>query len=292
VIYDVLQVTTFRYTAPVTSARHVLRLRPADGPGQRVVAHALTLEPAASARRQAVDFFGNATEFVDLDTVHRELVVRARSRVTVQRRASLLGLVAGPWGEVAEAALAEPSLRASAPAHFLFPTGLTRADDALRAYALHSFLPGRPMDAAARELCQRLKRDMAYAPGSTHVRTTALEAFQQKRGVCQDLAHVMIAGLRALGLPAAYVSGYLRTLPPPGKPRLQGADATHAWVDVWCGPQVGWLAYDPTNGIAVGDDHIVLATGRDYADVAPIDGIVVTSGGQDIDVKVDVLAVG
>ena len=142
------------------------------------------------------------------------------------------------------------------------------------------------------ELMHRIRNDFKYDPKATVVSTPLEEVFEKRHGVCQDFAHVMIAGLRGLGLPAAYVSGYLRTIPPPGKPRLQGADATHAWVSLWCGEQLGWIGFDPTNDVLVENDHIVLAMGRDFSDVSPVDGIIVGSRRQKLSVKVDVLPVG
>jgi transglutaminase-like putative cysteine protease len=136
---------------------------------------------------------------------------------------------------------------------------------------------------------QRINRDFAYDAKATEISTPLLEVFEKRRGVCQDFAHVMIAGLRGLGLPAAYVSGYLRTTPPPGRPRLQGADATHAWVSVWCGSDLGWLGFDPTNDLVIGNDHVVLAVGRDYTDVSPVDGVIVGSRKQKLAVAVDVI---
>jgi transglutaminase-like putative cysteine protease len=137
----------------------------------------------------------------------------------------------------------------------------------------------------------RIKSDFRYDPTATAVSTPLTEAFTKRGGVCQDFAHIMIAGLRGLGIPARYVSGYIRTIPPPGKPRLEGADASHAWVSVWCGVEFGWLDLDPTNGIHVGNDHIVVAIGRDYADVSPIDGMIHGSGGQKLVVTVDVIPI-
>ena len=137
----------------------------------------------------------------------------------------------------------------------------------------------------------RIRTDFKYDPKATVISTPLREVFEKRHGVCQDFAHIMIAGLRGLGLPAAYVSGYLRTIPPPGKPRLQGADATHAWVSLWCGPKTGWIGFDPTNDILVATDHIVLAIGRDFSDVSPVDGVIVGSRKQKLAVAVDVLLV-
>jgi transglutaminase-like putative cysteine protease len=141
------------------------------------------------------------------------------------------------------------------------------------------------------DLSRRIKRDFAYDPRATLVSTPLATAFARRRGVCQDFAHVMIAGLRGLGLPAAYVSGYIHTRPPPGGPKLQGADATHAWVSVWCGPGLGWIGLDPTNAVAAADQHVILATGRDYSDISPVDGVLLGSGSQRLSVEVDMEAV-
>jgi transglutaminase-like putative cysteine protease len=154
-----------------------------------------------------------------------------------------------------------------------------------------SFAPGTGILAGSVDLMHRIRRDFKYDPKATVISTPLKEVFEKRHGVCQDFAHVMIAGLRGLGLPAAYVSGYLRTIPPPGKPRLQGADATHAWVSVWCGAELGWVGFDPTNDIMIENDHIVLAVGRDFSDVSPVDGIIAGSRKQKLGVAVDVLPV-
>ncbi|MBX9876397.1 MAG: transglutaminase family protein, partial [Beijerinckiaceae bacterium] len=159
-------------------------------------------------------------------------------------------------------------------------------------YARASFPALRPVLEAATELMGRIRADFTYDPEATEVSTPLEEAFRQRHGVCQDFAHVMIAGLRGLGLPAAYVSGYIRTVPPPGEKRLEGADASHAWVMLWCGPETGWIGLDPTNDLIVADDHIVTAFGRDYADVSPLDGVVIGPGSQKIGVAVDVIPIG
>jgi transglutaminase-like putative cysteine protease len=159
------------------------------------------------------------------------------------------------------------------------------------AYAAASFQPGGGILTGAVDLMHRIRNDFRYDPKATVISTPLKEVFEKRHGVCQDFAHVMIAGLRGLGLPAAYVSGYLRTYPPPGQPRLQGADATHAWVSVWCGADIGWIGFDPTNDLLVGNDHIILAVGRDFSDVSPVDGIIVGSRKQKLGVAVDVLPV-
>jgi transglutaminase-like putative cysteine protease len=177
------------------------------------------------------------------------------------------------------------------PAHFLFPSRMISLDPEISDYTRESFPPGRPILDASIELMNRLKSDMTYEIGATTVTTMPPMSFALRRGVCQDFAHIMISGLRGIGLAAAYVSGYLRTAPRADATRLQGADAMHAWALVWCESQVGWVGLDPTNAILASDEHIVLALGRDYTDVAPIDGVIVGSGGQRIDVGVSVTPV-
>ncbi|WP_304186456.1 transglutaminase family protein, partial [Phenylobacterium aquaticum] len=193
------------------------------------------------------------------------------------------------WEAVRTEAFASTSLDLASPVHFLYPTRMTALQPAITAFVAESFQPGRPVLEAAFDVARRIKAEFAYDPKSTEVSTPAIEAFTARHGVCQDFAHIMIAGLRGLGLPAAYVSGYLRTYAAPGKPRLEGADATHAWVSLWCGDATGWVGFDPTNALVVAEDHIVLAVGRDYADVAPIGGVVLGPGDQLIKVAVDVI---
>lgn len=288
-LYDLRHVTSYRYASAAPTARCVLRLAPIDGRGQRVLAHRLDIRPAPRSITQSLDFFGNGVAVALFDTPHAELEIEARSRVEVLRPPA--PAPTAPWEEVAAAALATPSLAAHAPAHGLYPSPLVRLAAEVTDYARDSFAPGRDAGAAGLDLARRIRADFRYSPETTDISTPLAEAFAARRGVCQDFAHIMIAGLRGLGVPARYVSGYIRTIPPPGKPRLEGADATHAWVDMWCGPQAGWLGFDPTNAIATHNDHIELAVGRDYSDVSPIYGVVLGSGAQELDVAVDVVPV-
>lgn len=286
-IYDIRHVTTYRYASPVTAARCTLRLAPEEGRGQRVLAHSVAVTPAPSSTLERRGFDGGRSAFVTIAEPHVELRIEARSRVEVRRPGQ--GVGAGPaWEAVREAAFAVGSLQASSPAHYLFPSRLVGLDEGVTAYAGATFGARRGILEGGIALMRRIREDFAFDPRATDVATPPATAFRRRRGVCQDFAHVMIAGLRGLGLPAAYVSGYIRTTPPPGRPRLQGADATHAWVSLWCGAETGWVALDPTNGIVVGDDHVVLATGRDYADVSPVDGVIVGGGAQAVQVEVDV----
>ena len=184
-----------------------------------------------------------------------------------------------------------PALGPESPIGYVFASPLVPVQQPVTAYASASFPPANGILAGAVDLMHRIRTEFKYDPKATVISTPLNEVFERRHGVCQDFAHVMIAGLRGLGLPAAYVSGYLRTIPPPGKPRLQGADATHAWVSLWCGPEIGWVGFDPTNDLLVENDHIVLAVGRDFSDVSPVDGIIVGSRKQKLAVAVDVLLV-
>lgn len=291
-IYDIRHLTTYAYGRPVPFARCILRVLPREGAGQRVIAAQLVVTPRAAERRDAVCFFGNRTTTLTIAKPHRELRIEMTSRVEVTRAAAPFPALTRHWEEVAELALRAQSLSADSPAQYLYPSRLAPTVAEITTYAQQSFPPRRPVFEAACELMGRVRRDFEYDPEATEVSTPIREAFAERHGVCQDFAHIMIAGLRGLGLPAAYVSGYLRTIPPAGQPRLEGADATHAWVMIWCGPETGWIGLDPTNDLIVGDDHIVTATGRDYADVSPLDGVLVGPGSQKLDVEVDVVPVG
>jgi transglutaminase-like putative cysteine protease len=285
-IYDIRQATTYHYASEVAYARHVLRLTPIDRPDQRVHAAALDVEPVPIGRREGHDFFGNRMTWIELDQPHDMLSVRVAARVAVKSEPPPDAEATPPWEDIRDAAFACLDLSPASPAHYLFPSRQVSLDPEIRAYAAESFLAGRPVLAAAVELMRRIKSDFVYEIGATTASTTPPMSFALRRGVCQDFAHIMISGMRGLGLPVAYVSGYLRT------GELAGADAMHAWALMWCGEGAGWHGLDPTNAIFAGDDHVVLAIGRDYADVAPIDGVIYASGGQQLEVSVSVTPVG
>ena len=290
--YAVRHVTTYRYGSSVTFAHCTLTLTPRSGPGQVVKDTALTITPKPVALARHRSFFGHEVATVQIDTPHRELKIEAASQIDVHRTplsSEVIGSTEESWTETAMAGRAWQGLEAEAPGHFLFPSALVPLVDPVTAYVRESFAPGRSALEAATEVMRRIFKDFRYAPEATQVSTPLIEAFERRHGVCQDYAHIMIAGLRGIGLPARYVSGYIRTIPPEGQQRLEGADATHAWIDVWCGADLGWVGCDPTNAILAGDDHIVLATGRDYADVAPVGGVLLGTSNQDIVVNVDVV---
>ncbi len=288
-IYALRHRTTYTYEDPVSYARCVLRLTPQSSATQAVLRSAVTVTPRPSSRIEGLGPFGEKTLTVVIDRPHRELVIEANSRVDVHAPEVGDPASSPPWDLVRDRSYETVALGPEGPAAYLYPTRRTPITPAITDYARTSFRHERPIVEAAAELMTRMRADFTYDPEATNVSTPAPEAFAARHGVCQDFAHIMIAGLRGLGLPAAYVSGYLRTIPPPGKPRLEGADATHAWVSVWCGEATGWVGFDPTNAVLVENDHIVLAVGRDYSDVAPIDGIILAPGVQKLNVEVDVV---
>ncbi len=291
-IYDLRHVTTYGYSRSVPLARCILRLLPRNDGGQRVERSELAISPRPAERIDGACFFGNRMTTIIISKPHRELKVEMKARIAVNRPPAPHPGLTRHWEEVAALALASGSLAPDSPAHQLFPSRLAPQVDEVVAYARKSFAPLRPVLEAACELMARIRTEFEYDPEATEVSTPLAEAFAKRHGVCQDFAHIMIAGLRGLGLPAAYVSGYIRTIPPPGQKRLEGADASHAWVMLWCGPETGWIGLDPTNDLIVADDHIVTAFGRDYADVSPLDGVLVGPGSQKVGVAVDVIPVG
>ena len=290
-IYDIRHVTTYSYESPVSFARCSLRLEPSSDNGQKLISHTVDIRPRPADRTVRHDFFGTEIETILIETAHRSLRIDSRSRVSVSRSAPGRAEPSPAWEGVRDLAFAATSLGPSSPVGYVFASPLVPVQRPVTSYASASFAPGNGILAGAVDLMHRIRCDFKYDPKATVISTPLTEVFEKRHGVCQDFAHVMIAGLRGLGLPAAYVSGYLRTIPPPGKPRLQGADATHAWVSLWCGEGIGWVGFDPTNDILVENDHIVLAVGRDFSDVSPVDGVIVGSRKQKLAVAVDVLLV-
>lgn len=291
-IYTIRHVTTYRYESAVGISRCVMRLTPATTPWQRVLEHQILLTPKPSETDWRRGPFGAATLTALIDTPHETLVIDARAKVDLDAPIIDSWDDSPPWETVRQLSFNSPGLGEDSPAPYLYPTARTPLTSEITEYARVSFPPGRPIISAVVDLMQRMHADFTFDPKSTDVDTPPAKAFAGRRGVCQDFAHVMICGLRGLGLPAAYMSGYLRTTPPPGRPRLAGADAMHAWVSVWCGLERDWVSVDPTNALIVRNDHIVLARGRDYADVAPIDGVLLGTGEQELKTEVDVIPEG
>jgi transglutaminase-like putative cysteine protease len=285
----VVHETTYRYAPRVDIAYHLACLTPQSGHAQQVAGAELLVEPMPAQRRTAADAFGNLRTWFALFTPHDALRVRAESRVVVTPRFDALEPQASArWEQVCSAL----RYRVRAPfwpaADFLYASPFVALLDELRIYAQPSFPAGRRLMAGAIELMHRIHADFEYRPQSTSIGTPLAQVFAQRRGVCQDFAHVMLGCLRTLGLPAAYVSGYLLTEPPPGQRRLLGADASHAWVSVWC-PQLGWVDLDPTNDVVVGSTHVTLAVGRDFGDVTPLRGVIRGGAEHAMQVAVSVL---
>lgn len=284
--YKIIHRTTYRYKYPVSVGNHVACLIPRVLPDRQSAQCAVFVSPAPVTRSERVDFFGNRISIFTVQEPHRELVVEARSNVAVEERA--LGELSDsmPWEDAAALLPRDRSAEGLAAYQFGFESPRIRIREEFAAYARESFTLGRPMAEALVDFTARMHRDFRFDTKGTNVRTPAEEVFKKRRGVCQDFAHVQIACLRSLGLAARYVSGYLRTYPPPGKPRLIGADASHAWVSAYC-PGLGWLDVDPTNNVVPTDGHVTVAWGRDYGDVSPLRGLVLGGGAHKLRVSVD-----
>ena len=291
-LYQVRHKTRFRYAFPVTFARCNLRLQPVEWAGQTLENYDLALSPAARVTgTKPMGYLGHVTRIV-MERPARELSIESSFRIRVDRPTPVPRDDDPTIAEIAKAARKTIDMGVESPANYLYPSPSIPLDARITAWCAEDLDSDRGIVEAGLALARRIHDVFTYDGSATTVDTTPAEAFEKRHGVCQDFAQIMIGGLRGVGLPAAYVSGYLRTIPPPGKPRLIGADATHAWVVIWCGPQRGWLGFDPTNACMVGGDHIIAAMGRDYADVAPIDGVFTGRDGQKIDVSVDVEPIG
>ena len=287
---DVRHRTTYRYGNAAVFSQHLLRLTPVALPGQQVLQTSVRITPEPEVVDVHHDMFGNKVHVATISRPHNELEIVATSRVVRAERDALIFDASVPWELTRSAAMGLDNTTAVASiAPFAFPSAMSAANRQIEDYATGSFTAGRPVLAAANDLMSRIFHDFEYDPEATRADTLAIDSFNLKRGVCQDFAHVMLAAMRCLRIPARYVSGYLRTTPPEGKKRLQGADASQAWVSVW-EPTFGWIDFDPTNNIVPADDHVSLAHGRDYGDVSPVSGIVVGARNQSLSVGVDVVA--
>lgn len=291
-LYDIKLGINYIYQAPAAGARQILHAMPLTIPGrQRLIAGSIEIDPAPAMRRERQDFFGNRLTEIAFTEPHSKVVIALKARVEVTGGAEPAAASADLQNLI-KALDGEADLGPRSPLHFLPTSPYARPDAAIADWAQTQSRAGRGCAEIVADLGLALHREMRFDAEATTVDTPAAEAFGNRHGVCQDFTHIMIIALRSLGIPAGYVSGYLRTLPPPGQERLEGADAMHAWVSAWCGPGVGWVEYDPTNAVFAGTDHIVVAYGRDYADVAPVRGAMRTAGGQTSNQSVDVAPVG
>jgi transglutaminase-like putative cysteine protease len=280
--YRMRHSTLYTYSRPVDLSSHILHLTPRSLPRQRVLSHALHPTPGARRLSNGIDHFGNVVTRLFLEGSHKELDVTAEAMVEVTGTPPPAAVLTPPWEAVVRAAATGWQV-----AEFTFPSAMAPDDAAVGAYAAQSFTPGRPVLAALIDLSSRINRDFKFRSGVTDIATPVSRVLAERAGVCQDFSHLMIVGLRALGLPARYVSGYLRTKPRPGQKRRIGADASHAWVGAWLGAEFGWVDFDPTNDLIVQDEHIVVAWGRDYGDVSPMYGIILGGGAHTLKVGVD-----
>ncbi|MBT9369267.1 transglutaminase family protein [Rhizobium sp. CSW-27] len=290
-LYDLSLHMGYVYDVPASGARHLLRVMPLSlTDRQRLIAGSLSVSPTADESGTFTDFFGQQTTSILFRGPHEALDIRMQARVQVDSTpltADLSPELPKLGQELADLWSIDPD----SPHHLAGPSPRLPNNPDIAAYARECARPGRTVREIAIALCARIHKEFKYDPEATTVDTSPREAFQLKRGVCQDFSHVMITALRSLGIPAGYVSGFLRTIPPPGKERLEGADAMHAWVRVWCGKAAGYIELDPTNNIPASSDHIVVGYGRDYSDVAPVIGVLKSYGSHRTVQAVDVIPV-
>jgi len=289
--YQVTHHTVYDYDHPVAGSHHLLRLTPRARSGQQTAAHRFQIDPAPAIVESRADYFGNTTTFVTLEVAHERLKVTAIALIDVTRRNLPNPTDTPAWETIRDRCRqTQGDLEARAASEFVFRSPLAPVRPEFLAYASLSFPRQRPTLAAAADLMKRIHTEFKFDTRATTVTTPVEQVLRQRRGVCQDFAQFQIACLRSLGLPARYVSGYLETLPPSGQTKLVGADASHAWLQVWCG-DLGWVDLDPTNNVLPNERHITLAWGRDFGDVSPLRGVLVGSGRHRLKVGVDVVSV-
>jgi transglutaminase-like putative cysteine protease len=285
-IYQLTHTTTYDYVEPVSLSQHVLRLRPRELPYQNCLAHAFAIEPSPKRFTAHTDCFGNGASFVEVEEPHTTLVIRSSSKVRRKAIARPNALETPAWEQIRDLSRGIQLGAALEASEFLFDSPLISTADEFAEYAILSFSKGRPILDAVLHLTQRIHEDFTFDLEATAVTTSVNTVMKTRRGVCQDFAHLQIACLRSLGLPARYVSGYIETLPAPGKEKLVGSDASHAWISVYCHAH-GWIDVDPTNNLLVSKQHVTLGWGRDYSDVSPVRGVILGSGDHTIKVAVD-----
>ena len=285
--YSITHRTLYEYAAPVTVSHHVARLEPRVTNLQGCENFSLKIFPEPALRKERTDYFGNRLCFFAIQEMHNKLEIITHSRVSVSGAKITVPDNSTPWEQVAELFRDPVSPEVVDPYQFVFDSPHIRASMEFADYAAESFGKGVPLLAGATDLTRRIFEDFKFDPRATTVATPLESVWEKRRGVCQDFAHLGIACLRSLGLPARYVSGYLRTRPPEGKPRLVGADASHAWFRIFC-PGTGWVDFDPTNNVRPAEEHIIVAYGRDFGDVSPVAGILTGGGEHEVRVSVDV----
>ena len=289
-IFEVKHKNAFTYSQDVSISHHILHLAPRATPRQIRHGAAIIVDPAASLRHDRLDYFGNPVTYLTVQEPHHLLKVHASSRVEVHPYSGFDAAVSPPWEEVANLLRHDTSGEVLEASQFSFDSPYAKATEDIYRYAQKVFTPGRPFLEAVQALTAAIFHEFEYQGGVTDLSTPPQQVLATRKGVCQDFAHLQLACLHSMGLPARYVSGYLLTKPPEGQERLVGADASHAWIAVWC-PGSGWVDFDPTNNLVVSDEHVTLAWGRDYGDVSPIKGFMLGGGSHQISVEVDVAPV-
>jgi transglutaminase-like putative cysteine protease len=286
-LYRVTHMTVYTYERRVLSSQNEARVTPRRTPSQHPERTQLLIEPSPTTLVVDTDFFGNTLHFFSLEEPHDKLSVTAVSDVRVERVEPPAVALTPRWETVPELLRRDKSSEGIEALGYAYPSPFVPIAEEVLAYAMPSFPPGRPVLEAALDLTERIHADFHYEQGTTSIATPLGDVLRTRRGVCQDFAHIEIGMLRALGLAARYVSGYVRTHPPPGRPRLVGADASHAWISIYC-PGFGYVDLDPTNGVIPTDEHVTLAWGRDFGDVSPLRGVILGGGRHTLRVSVDV----
>jgi transglutaminase-like putative cysteine protease len=286
-IYHLRHLTSFRYTQPVTFVYNTLHLKPRALPWQKVQSFQLEIEPNPVVQTERLDYFGNTATFFMIQSPHDAMKVLTRSVIEVLPR-PLPTQLSIPWDTARQGMRTDTSANGLDAYQYSFASAYAKPLEEARIYTLPSCRPGLSIHAVATDLMRRIDTDFTFDPKATTVATPVLEVLQNRRGVCQDFAHLMISCLRSIGISARYMSGYIQTLPPPGQPRLAGADASHAWVAVYC-PRAGWLELDPTNNQVADEQYITLGWGRDYYDISPAKGVLFGGGKHTVHAQVDMI---
>jgi transglutaminase-like putative cysteine protease len=288
--YRVTHQTRYAYSQPVVLCHNEARLQPRQTPQQTCLTSDVAIAPQPGARAERADFFGNRVLYFAVQEAHERLAVIATSEVDVIPPPALDAEASPAWEQVRDGLAATADAESRMARQFVLDSTCAAALPAAAAYAAPSFPPGRPLLAAVHDLNRRIHHEFRFDPDSTTIATPVAEVLTQRHGVCQDFAHLAIACLRSLGLPARYVSGYLETEAPSGQARLQGADVSHAWFAVYA-PGPGWVDFDPTNDCPCAERHLTTAWGRDYADVTPLKGVIFGGGAHTLEVSVDMVRI-
>ncbi len=282
--YRVKHVTRYAYGSPVELAAHMVHLRPRPQPWQTVITEQITTDPTPARRCDGLDHFGNHVTWLFMDLPHADFEVTSQAVVDVDCPPPPAAAQTPSWEDVAQATRGPEGWPV---VEFCFGTSMAPVDQAAKTYVSQSFTPGRSVLEALLELNDRFYNDFRFRSGVTTISTPVSQVMARREGVCQDFSHAMISGLRGIGLPARYTSGYIRTRPPAGQVKRQGADQSHAWVGCWLGPRDGWINVDPTNGIIIRNEHVLLGWGRDFSDVSPVRGVILGGGDHGVSVGVD-----